>query len=154
MEYIQSQQWQIANLKKIKNLGRVIINLLDTMQLKIPLEDGDQVYVPLLPKTIQVIGEVYNSTGITYEKGLSIKDYLKIAGGPKPTANTKEIYVQRASGKIEKGLVEIKPGDIIVVPEKVKMEKSFWAILGGTVDILYKVALAVLAVSAVTSSSQ
>jgi protein involved in polysaccharide export with SLBB domain len=147
MAYIQSQQEQLVDLKKIQNLGRVIINLMDTMQLNIPLEDGDEVYVPRLTKTIQVIGEVYNATGITYEEGLSINDYLKIAGGPKPTADIKEIYVQRASGKIEKGSVKIKPGDTIVVPEKVKIEKSFWAILGYTVDIVYKVAIAVVAIN-------
>jgi len=149
MEYMQLQQEQLSELKKIQDPGRVIINLLDPRQLNIPLEDRDKIYVPRLTKTIQVIGEVYNATGITYEEGLSLKDYLEIAGGPKPLADKKQIYVQRASGKVEKGSVKIKPGDTIVVPEKVQIGKSFWAILGTTADILYKVALAVLAFESV-----
>jgi len=153
MQYLQIQQAQLSTIKKIQDPGRIIINLLDSVQLNIPLEDGDRIEVPRLAKTVQIIGEVYNATGIVYGEGLSVKDYLEIAGGPKPTADQKQIYVQRASGKIEKGSVKIKPGDKIVVPEKVKIQKSFWAILGNTVDILYKVALAVLAVSAVTSTS-
>lgn len=151
MQYLQLQQSQLSDLKKIQEPGRVIINLLDSVQLNIPLEDGDRIEVPRLIKTVQVIGEVYNATGMTYRKGFSLNDYLEIAGGPKPSADEKRIYVQRASGKVEKGKVEIKPGDKIVVPEKVKIQKSFWAVLGNTVDILYKVALAVLAVSAITS---
>lgn len=153
MQYMQLQQANLSELKKIQEPGRIIINLLDTVQLNILLEDGDKIEVPRLIKTVQIIGEVYNATGITYKEGLSLNDYLEIAGGPKPSADQKQIYVQRASGKVEKGSVKIKPGDKIVVPEKVKIQKSFWAILGNTVDILYKVALAVLAVNVVTSSN-
>jgi polysaccharide export outer membrane protein len=153
IQFLQLQQQNLSELKKIQEPGRIIINLLDSVQLNIPLEDGDRIEVPTLTKTVQVIGEVYNATGITYKEELSLNDYLEIAGGPKPSADKKQIYVQRASGKVEKGSVKIKPGDKIVVPEKVKIGKSFWAILGNTVEILYKVALAVLAFNAVTSSS-
>jgi len=127
-----------------------------------PLESGDKIEVPRLTGTVQVIGEVYNATGIAYEEGLSLKDYLEIAGGPKPTANTKEIYIRRASGRVEKGdirsasgktggSVQMKPGDTIIVPEKVKIGRSGWEVLAFTVDILYKIGIAVAAVAAISN---
>jgi protein involved in polysaccharide export with SLBB domain len=162
IKYIQIQEQQLESLKKLKNPGRVVINLKDPSQLNIPLENGDELKVPRLTGTVQVIGEVYNSTGIAYEEGLSLNDYLRIAGGPKPTADVKEIYIRRASGEVEKGKirsasgkmggsVKIKPGDTIIVPEKVRIGRSGWEVLAFTVDILYKVGLAVAAVAAITN---
>lgn len=151
MQYIQFQEKQLESLKALKNPGRVVINLKDPSQLNIPLENGDELKIPRLTGTVQIIGEVYNSTGIAYEKGLSLRDYLEMAGGPKPTADKKQIYVRRASGKIEKGPVEIKPGDTIIVPEKIRIGGSGWEVLAFTVDILYKLGLAVAAVAAITN---
>ncbi len=150
MEYIRIQQQQLSSIMaRSKKKGRIVINLLDPEQINMPLENADTIYVPLLPKTVQIIGEVYNPTGIAYKDGLSLNDYLAMAGGPKPSADRKEIYVRRASGKVEKGTTKIKPGDTIVVPVKVKVGVSFWQVLGNTVDIVYKVALAVLAFNAI-----
>ena len=151
MQYIKIQEQQLENIKRIQDPGRVIISLHDPNQLNIPLESGDRIEVPRLTGTVQVIGEVYNATGIAYEKGLSLKNYLEIAGGPKPSANTKDIYIRRASGKVEKGSVEIKPGDTIIVPEKVKIGRSGWEVLAFTVDILYKIGIAVAAVAAISN---
>ncbi len=156
LQYIKMQEQQLESLKKIQDPGRVVINLRDPNQLNIPLESGDKIDVPRVTGTVQVIGEVYNATGIAYKEGLSLNDYLEIAGGPKPTANTKEIYIRRASGEVEKGnirsasgkmggSVKIKPGDTIIVPEKVKIGRSGWEILAFTADILYKIGLAVAA---------
>ncbi|MEO0293156.1 MAG: SLBB domain-containing protein [candidate division WOR-3 bacterium] len=151
-EYIKFGEELLPELKKIQIPGRVIINLLDTLQLKTPLEDGDRIEVPKIPKIVQIIGEVYNPTGIIYKERFSLKDYLNIAGGLKPSANKKEIYVRRASGKILKGSPEIKPGDTIVVPAKVKIETGFWKTIGNVADVLYKVAIAVLAYATLSSS--
>jgi len=162
MQYIKIQEQQLESIKKIQDPGRVVINLHDPNQLNMPLESGDKIEVPRLTGTVQVIGEVYNATGIAYEEGLSLKDYLEIAGGPKPTANTKEIYIRRASGRVEKGdirsasgktggSVQMKPGDTIIVPEKVKIGRSGWEVLAFTVDILYKIGIAVAAVAAITN---
>jgi protein involved in polysaccharide export with SLBB domain len=160
LKYIQIQENQLESIKKLKDPGRVIINLKDTSQLNIPLGNGDSIKVPRITKTVQIIGEVYNETGITYEERLSLNDYLDMAGGPKPTANEKEIYIRRASGKIVKcrrktssgkiSSVEMKPGDTIIVPEKVKISKSGWEIISFTADILYKIGLSVAAIVAIT----
>jgi polysaccharide export outer membrane protein len=156
LQYIKMQEQQLESIKQLQDPGRVVINLRDPNQLNIPLENGDEIKVPRLTGTVQVIGEVYNATGIAYEERFSLNDYLEIAGGPKPTANIKEIYIRRASGKVEKGnirsasgkmggSVKIKPGDTIIVPEKVRIGRSGWEVLAFTADILYKIGLAVAA---------
>ncbi|MBN1694635.1 SLBB domain-containing protein [candidate division WOR-3 bacterium] len=156
MQYIKMQEQQLESIKQIQDPGRVVINLNDPNQLNIPLENGDEINVPRSTGTVQVIGEVYNATGVAYKQRLSLNDYLEIAGGPKPTANIKEIYIRRASGEVEKGnirsasgkmgsSVKIKPGDTIIVPEKVRIGRSGWEVLAFTADILYKIGLAVAA---------
>lgn len=150
LRYLFGNQERLEKLNKMLNPGRVVINLTDPNQLNIPLEDGDTLIVPKLPKTVQVIGQVYNPTAITYGEGLTSKDYLDMAGGPKKTADKKEIYVRRASGKVVKDPREIKPGDTIVVPEKVKIGRDFWEIAGVAASILYQISVAILAISTFT----
>ncbi|MEA1912661.1 MAG: SLBB domain-containing protein [candidate division WOR-3 bacterium] len=149
MEYIKTQQLQLSKLSYTWSPGRVVIDLNDPEQLNMPLEDGDSLYVPKLPKTVQIIGQVFNPIGITYEEGLTLKDYLKMAGGSKPTADKKEIYVRRASGKVVKDPDKIKPGDTIVVPEKVEIGKSFWEIASTSATILYQIGIAIVALHSI-----
>lgn len=150
MQYLQNQQIQIEELSKMPSPGRVIIDLRDPIQLNTPLENGDSLFVPKLPKTVQVIGYVYNPTGITYEEGLNLRDYLNMAGGPKKTADKGAIYVRRASGKVVRNPKEIKPGDTIIVPEKVEIGRDFWDIVSTTATILYQIGIAVAAFTAFT----
>jgi len=150
MQYLQNQQIQIEELSRMPSPGRVVIDLRDPAQLNTPLEDGDSLFVPKLPKTVQVIGHVYNPTGITYEDGLTQNDYLNMAGGPKKTADKKAIYVRRASGKVVRNPREIKPGDTIIVPEKVEIGRDFWDIVSTTATILYQIGIAVAAFTAFT----
>lgn len=150
MQYLQNQQIQIEELSRMPSPGRVVIDLRNPAQLNTPLEDGDSLFVPKLPKTVQVIGHVYNPTGITYEEGLTQNDYLNMAGGPKKTADKKAIYVRRASGKVVRNPREIKPGDTIIVPEKVEIGRDFWDIVSTTATILYQIGIAVAAFTVFT----
>jgi len=146
-QYLANQQAELTQLSKIETPGRVVIDLQDPAQLNMPLEDGDILTIPKLPKTVQVVGQVYNPTGITYEEGLSLKDYLSMSGGPKPTADKKRIYVRRASGKVVRNPDEIKPGDTIIIPEKVAVGKSFWEIAGIFATLIYQIGIGVAAFS-------
>jgi len=150
MQYLQNMQTQIGELSRIPSPGRVVIDLQDPTQLNTPLEDGDSLFVPKLPKTVQIIGNVYNPIGITFEEGLKLKDYLNMAGGPKKTADKGAIYVRRASGEVVRKPKEIKPGDTIIVPEKIEIGRDFWDIVSTTATILYQIGIAVAAFSAFT----
>jgi protein involved in polysaccharide export with SLBB domain len=147
LRYLFGNQERLDKLSKMINPGRVVINLNDPKQLNIPLEDGDTLIIPRLPNTVQIIGHVYNPTSINYVDGLSLNDYLTMAGGPKKTADKKAIYIRRASGKVVKSSLEIKPGDTIIIPEKVIVGKGFWEIAGVAANILYQIAVAILAIN-------
>ena len=149
MDYFRTQLRQVEELSKVPTPGRIVIDLSNPEQLNIPLEDGDALFIPKTPMTVQVIGKVYNPTGITYRKGLSLKKYLEMAGGPKPEADKRKIYVRRASGRVVKDPDEIKPGDTIIVPEKVEIGKSFWEVIGTVAIIVYQIGIGVAAAAAI-----
>ncbi len=117
--------------------------------LDIELEDGDQIYVPQIPQTVNVVGAVYNPTAVIYAPNRSVKDYLNMAGGLTRIAEEKEIYVIKANGSAVSrrafnwlgfgktvdytgyeyhfgGMksLTLDPGDTIVVPEK--LERIAW----------------------------
>jgi len=120
----------IDYLKKKTFKGRVIVNLDDLSKLKgskndVELEDGDEVLVPKVPKSVVVLGEVYNPTAVSYIAGLRVRDYLSSVGGTTSTADNGGIYILRANGSVVsqrqgKDVVAmgLYPGDSILVPEK------------------------------------
>jgi protein involved in polysaccharide export with SLBB domain len=75
-----------------------------------------------------VDGAVYNPTGVTFHSGKSAGWYLTQGGGPTQAANKKAIFVIRANGSVvgtQGGIwggsvldTELRPGDMVVVPEK------------------------------------
>ena len=90
---------------------------------------GDIIYIPKKPDIVLVDGSVYNPTGIIYKPGRNAGWYLKQAGGPTTMANRKDAFVIRADGSVAGGpggifsggieSAEMRPGDMVVVPEKV-----------------------------------
>jgi protein involved in polysaccharide export with SLBB domain len=140
------QRLLIASLRKIEPLGRVIIRLDDPERLRgtpddIEMQEGDKVYVPEVPNTVNVVGSVYNPTAIVYNQNRTVREYIAIAGGTSKIADDKEIYVIKVNGAAvsRKGFkwlgaswdgtkyvyhpgglssLPLDPGDTIVVPEK------------------------------------
>jgi protein involved in polysaccharide export with SLBB domain len=130
----------VAQLKKARAKGRVIIRLAEADKLKgtsadIPLEDGDQLEVPKKTNVVNVVGRVYNPTGVVYDpENDRLGHYLSLVGGPTESADRDHIFLIRANGSVvtrdnvqsgffvfgEKGLMsaKVEPGDSIVVPEK------------------------------------
>ncbi|KAF0135286.1 MAG: polysaccharide export protein [Candidatus Saganbacteria bacterium] len=118
--------------------GRVVISLDEIAKLKnskndIEVEDGDVLNIPKTPKSVIVLGQVYNPTAIAYDPSRKTKDYMNIAGGTTPTANDLETYVIRANGSVISRRQEINlyssklyPGDTIIVPEKIDT-RNFWS---------------------------
>ena len=140
----------IKKLRQVKARGRLVIDLRPLAEFKqlpddIELEQGDKLYVPANPGTVQVIGSVYNQTAFIYRPGQKISYYIEQAGGYSQNADKESIYILKADGSAvrpHKGLtwgfswnsrlnrwerthrLEIEPGDTIVVPEK--LERIAW----------------------------
>lgn len=137
---------------------RVISNNAPTLfNLKRYLDSGDSSLLPTLlpgstifvPKqeeeiksgsnTVYVMGEVAQPGAFEGKKGATFMDILANAGGPTRFAESRQIRILKANGKVIKfdlaayteGLNGIKPpaiqsGDAIFVPEKTDMNEKSW----------------------------
>lgn len=105
--------------------GRVVLDLDESKEwigtAKDPiLEDGDRLFVPRRPATVTVLGSVMNPGTVMADRGRSMKDYLKLVGGPARDADLDRSYVLKANGAAipKKAISRIEAGDAIVVPPK------------------------------------
>ncbi|HEY5591033.1 MAG TPA: SLBB domain-containing protein [Paludibacter sp.] len=90
------------------------------------LEEKDILYVPRELQTVRVLGEVLFPTYVSYDKRMSLIDYISGAGGFSDRAQKRSTFVLNANGnaKCTKRFLFIRfypkvtPGSHIVVPEK------------------------------------
>lgn len=87
------------------------------------LEEDDYIYVPYLPTTITVFGEVLNPITTSFQYNLSYSDYISLAGGYTKNADKNSIYVIRANGEsvpLNSGAFQkeiyLEPGDTLIIP--------------------------------------
>ena len=147
----------LDQLRNTQPVGRLVIGL-DHMEGRgdpIVLRDGDQLLVPTKTQVVSVIGEIQQNTSLLYQAGMSRDDYIELSGGLTRRADKKRIYVVRANGAVltqagsrwlgNRGQVEVRPGDTIVVPlDADKMRPlTFWTNVS---QIIYQGAIAVAAV--------
>ncbi|HEY6987482.1 MAG TPA: SLBB domain-containing protein, partial [Bryobacteraceae bacterium] len=130
---LASQRDLIARLRQIPVNGRIVLDLdpkshgVDALPA-LPLENGDRLYIPNRPSTVNVIGTVFQQAAFLYGDDLRAGDYLKKAGGPARFADKSHMVVVRADGSVvshgKPGLLSSKnietvpmyPGDTVVVP--------------------------------------
>jgi len=125
----------IDDLQNTPPVGRLVIHISSNIKrwantsADIQVRAGDVIYIPKAPNIVMVSGQVYNPTAITYKPGHNAAWYLRQAGGPTDLADRKSAYVIRADGSVAGGRgglfsggaesAELRPGDMVVVPEKV-----------------------------------
>jgi len=93
-------------------------------EFDIELRDGDVLDIPMVRKTVRVMGAVMMPTTLTYSSKMSPKDYIASCGGYAVSAKRSKAYVVHMDGSAERarGVSSMQPGDEIVVPEKVKRD--------------------------------
>ncbi len=121
------------------------------------LKDKDSLFVPSFNDTVVVSGEVMNPMASIY-LGNNVRDYISKSGGLTELADTDHIYVLHANGEAQKATlgsylfssnrVNIKKGDIIIVPKKLMFQRGI-DIVGEVADIFYKLTLTVAAMRTV-----
>ncbi len=144
----------INRLRNVKALGRISIKMDMPERLKntiydMELEEGDIIEIPQNPKTVFVVGSVYNQTAFVYNDKEGVNYYINLAGGLTENANKNNMYVLKADGtaeRIKSGFLGIRaesktmPGDTIVVPEK--LERIAWLRnIKDITQILYQIAV-------------
>jgi len=136
----------IDSLRQVRAQGRMVIKLDEPDRLKgtpydLELEDGDMVFVPSNPHTIQVLGAVNNQSNFIYLSKKDYSYYVNLSGGYTDTADSGKTYVVKVDGTALKpgggffwnsgshtwgdgASSLLEPGDTIVVPYR--LEKTAW----------------------------
>jgi len=156
---VQQFQRTLQKLQSTPPEGRMVIHISSQVQRwantssDIQVRAGDSIYIPKRPGVVLVDGSVYNPTAITFKPGRNAGWYLKQAGGPTALANKKSAFVIRADGSVAGGpaglfsggmqSTAMRPGDMVVMPEKVLTVSHAWTNTVQTAQILSAVALAV-----------
>jgi protein involved in polysaccharide export with SLBB domain len=83
----------IQGIKLYRDTLSVGLNSLSMVPL-----NGDSIFVPLPSGSINIIGSVNNPGIISFEKSLSINDFINLAGGYNIYANKKDVYIIYPSG--------------------------------------------------------
>ena len=154
----QQQQQVLASLRNHPSRGRLVIKISadiskwENTSADIVMRAGDRLSIPKPPDFVLVSGQVYNATGITFRPGKEAGWYLRQAGGVTRNGDKKNIFIVRADGSVVGGRrgsvfdggilsIRMRPGDSIVVPEKVIGGSQVWRNLIGTAQIMSSVAL-------------
>lgn len=130
----EQQRRIVQKLRTVKATGRIVLELPGAdAQVKnlpdVPLRDGDSVYIPRRPSTIDVLGSVFQQNTFVYRPKRTVSNYVDLAGGVTDGADKSEMYVVRADGTAQSGRntgwfsglggAALNPGDTVVVPEKI-----------------------------------
>jgi len=160
----QQKENVLAALRKQPAAGRLVIKISGDIErwrntaADIELRAGDVLTIPKRPSFVLISGQVYSPSAISYAPGKNAGWYLQQAGGPTTLANRKDIYVIRANGSVVgegsgsgwwKGNVlsaVMRPGDTVVVPEKIISGSNGWKNVLTTAQFVSSMAIAAAAV--------
>lgn len=150
----------IAQLQTIEPVGRMVVDLdqiiVGNPQYDLDMENQDSLYIPRMQNSITVMGEVQNPGSHRYRAGLSVNDYLALAGGARKRADEDLVFVIRADGSVMLPSSDwfaasdgtLKPGDTIIMPldTEYKDSLSLWT---QVTQILFQSAVAISAISSI-----
>ena len=144
------------------NLGRIAGNFSPQALSanKTILLDGDSIFVPRNPNTINVLGEVLNPIAFEYNKRTTVRSAIENSGGFQDYADKRKVYVIKANGLVEKANrsiftrnVDLEPGDTIVVPRKIIMNNPRLDSLLPVTKILSDLAFSAAAIESLATSN-
>ena len=115
------------------NLNRMVVDfsaaLKGDAQADVELQDGDEIIIPRATDAAYVVGETA-SPFATYKvhAGMKVSDMLKLAGGTTRNADTWNIRLLKADGRIIDSWVmkqRIGPGDTVLVPQRFRRDSNW-----------------------------
>lgn len=154
----------VQELRTMPVLGRVMVTadpavLAAKPELDIILEPGDSLYVPKRPSSVAVSGEVLNPGSFQFRAGLTVQDYLRLAGGTSQSADDDQIFVVLPDGSaspMDSSWLKfgddhrIPPGSTIVVPRDLR-PFDWGQFLKDFTQIVSQIAVAAASLSVVTN---
>jgi len=152
---------QLAQSINSENLGRISgdfspqsQNLNNTI-----LRDGDSIFVPIIPNTISVMGEVQNQTTFEVKGKIKANAAIDLAGGFSNLANKRKVYIIKSNGLTVKansflvGNASLEPGDTLVVPRKILNENPIIKALQPVTQIISDIAFSAAALESLSNSN-
>ena len=152
---------QLAQSINSENLGRISgdfspqsQNLNNTI-----LRDGDSIFVPIIPNTISVMGEVQNQTTFEVKGKIKANAAIDLAGGFSNLANKRKVYIIKSNGLTVKansflvGNTSLEPGDTLVVPRKILNENPIIKALQPVTQIISDIAFSAAALESLSNSN-
>ena len=124
-QYIQGLEY--LDLETRLSEGRINLNANDIAQMSnIKVQDGDRLFIPRNNHTVFLFGQVNNPGYFPYQPGLTVKDYIKKAGGLALAANPSRIFVIKAGSRswYQPDKTTLESGDYIFVDRKPYEELS------------------------------
>ena len=98
-----------------------------------PEEEGDVIYIPEYQNTVKISGNVLYPNTVTYKDKMSVKEYIKMAGGYGFEAKKNRAFVVYINGIVAKARKNshkvIEPGCEIIIPQKRQREGKLQEIL-------------------------
>jgi protein involved in polysaccharide export with SLBB domain len=122
------------NIEHVYSVGIDLVAALENPggDADIVLREGDRLTIPEMNNTVKINGAVMMPNTITYNSGMSVKDYISQAGGYSNGARKSKAFVIYMNGQIAKvkksDKAKIQPGCEIIVPAKNKTNNSKWNI--------------------------
>lgn len=157
---LETRRAYVTALSQIRATGRITLqikpgasSIADVPQ--VPLQDGDRLFVPPQPSTVDVIGNVFNAGSLLYSPDSTVHRYLKLAGDKTRTGDKSQEFLLRADGTVLSrethsrfDRLVIYPGDTVIVPPKLKTPFNFYQLVGLT-QSFGNVAITALALSTI-----
>jgi len=160
----QRRRELINNLRNMPIMGRVVTKIDTPANIRntawdYELQQGDNLYIPQTPLTVNVLGAVYSSTTQVYRPDMGINGYISAAGGALRNAHKRMVYVVKSDGTTmrltrstamlsskqwtaPRGFsAAIEPGDTIIVPLKYTDREGIEG-FKDAVDTIYKIGVA------------
>ena len=114
----------MEGLRIMRNEKRLILERkgANKVDLKLALQPGDHILIPKHANTVEVLGEVNSPGLIQYRRGLSMSDYVDIAGSFTLDADPSTIAVYYPNGESNSRFLmfdpKVREGSVIVVYKK------------------------------------
>ena len=163
MSVQEAQRQSLERFRMLKPEGRISLNISPSLVVtaenfpSLRLENGDKILVPPRPDFIQVFGSVNTESALVYRAGLSVKNYIAMAG-ISGNADMNGVILVRADGSAmtnqsywgnELLSTQVLPGDTIVMPEKFDRETGWSQTVRTAKDftqVLYQLGLGAAAI--------
>jgi protein involved in polysaccharide export with SLBB domain len=115
------------------DINRLVVNfegiLAGDPAAEVELQDGDEIIIPRRTDVVYVVGETASPfAAFKAAPGMKVGDVVNLAGGYTRNADTRQVRLLKADGRIVDRWVSSKPveaGDALLVPQRIRRDVSW-----------------------------